>query len=147
LRNFWSFNIAFTAAGVGMLIGVLVLVLITGSAWNPRTGPTRAGVRMTSASSRLFLTILLPVVVFGVIGYFAGRRHPLRVNDTIGPITFGFLIGMLPDGHLLLQRLVRGASPEEKARPGSTDSRLRGRRRLLHGAASERWPDHRLRRA
>ena len=34
LRNLWSFNLAFTAAGVGLLIGVVVLAALShGSAW------------------------------------------------------------------------------------------------------------------
>jgi hypothetical protein len=52
LRNLWSFNMAFAAAGVGMLIGVVVLLVELEAPGIRRTGPTRAAVRTTSASSR-----------------------------------------------------------------------------------------------
>jgi len=62
LRNYWNFNFAFAAAGVGMLIGVLVLV----ATWRrlgdadrqPEIGPDDVGLR------QVFLTILLPAAIF-----------------------------------------------------------------------------------
>ena len=110
LRNFWSFNMAFIAAGVGMLVGVTVLLLN----WKKLESADRPNEKTEGdfGLQQMFLTILLPVAVFGVIGYFVGNAIPF-VKDSIGPITFGFLIGMLPVG-LYFFRLVRGASPEEK---------------------------------
>ena len=52
---------------------------------------------------------------FGVVGaivYFVGQRIPF-VTDTIGPVTFAFLVGMIPVGGYFVS-LVRKASPEEK---------------------------------
>lgn len=110
LRNFWSFNMAFVAAGVGMLVGLTVLVLN----WKKLEKADVPNVKGEGdfGLKQMFLTILLPVGIFGVIGYFAGKSIPF-VADTIGPITFGFLLGMLPVG-LYFFRLIRGASPEEK---------------------------------
>nr|MEE4269134.1 peptide MFS transporter [Candidatus Krumholzibacteria bacterium] len=110
LRNLWSFNMAFTAAGVGMLIGVTVLLIswkgLGAADRQPENAEGDFGLK------QLFLTILLPAGVFGVAGYYLGNVIPL-VQDTIGSITFGFLIGMLPVG-VYFFLLVKRASPEEK---------------------------------
>ncbi len=111
LRNLWSFNLAFTAAGVGLLISVVILTI----KWKglavadpPRTVPGPDDFSM----KQMLMTILLPAAVFGVAGYFIGQYLPFVVN-TIGPITFAFLIGMLPIvAYFVL--LVKRATPEEK---------------------------------
>ncbi|MBU8870763.1 MAG: peptide MFS transporter [Gemmatimonadales bacterium] len=112
LRNLWSFNMAFTAAGVGMLIGVAVLVFswkgLAAADRKPEIAEGDFGLK------QMTMIILLPAAVFGVAGYFLGGLIPL-VNDTIGPITFGFLVGMLPIGAYFAM-LVKKATPEE--RPG-----------------------------
>ncbi len=110
LRNFWSFNMAFVAAGVGMLVGVTILVL-NWKRLESADVPNEKGAD-DFGLKQMFLTILVPVAVFGVIGYFVGQAIPF-VADSIGPITFGFLVGMLPVG-VYFFRLIRGASPEEK---------------------------------
>jgi len=110
LRNLWSFNMAFSAAGVGMLIGVVVLLVnwkrLANADRKPEVGPDDFGLR------QVFLTILLPAAIFGVGGYFLGRQLTF-VTNSIGPVTFGFIIGMLPImGYF--GNLVRRAGPEEK---------------------------------
>ncbi|MBK9472736.1 MAG: peptide MFS transporter [bacterium] len=110
LRNLWSFNTAFAAAGVGMLVGVVILVLN----WKrleaaDRKPEVKAG---DFGLKQMFLTILAPAVGFGVIGYFVGQKLPF-VMGSIGPITFGFLIGMLPVAGYFAS-LVRRANAEEK---------------------------------
>jgi dipeptide/tripeptide permease len=110
LRNLWSFNMAFSAAGVGMLVGVVILLINWKGLHDADRKPTTAegdfGLR------QVFLTILLPAGAFGAIGYFVGREIPF-VNSTIGPVTFGFIVGMLPImGYFI--NLVRRASPQEK---------------------------------
>ncbi len=110
LRNLWSFNTAFAAAGVGMLVGVTVLVLnwkrLEGADRKPEVKPGDFGLK------QMFLTILAPALGFGVIGYFAGKHLPF-VTGSIGPVTFAFLVGMLPVAFYFLS-LVRRASPDEK---------------------------------
>jgi len=110
LRNMWSFNMAFSAAGVGMLVGVIILLInwkgLAEADRKPTTGADDFGLK------QVFLTILVPAFGFGVIGYFAGKSIPF-VNNTIGPVTFGFIIGMLPIMAYFLN-LVRRATPEEK---------------------------------
>ena len=110
LRNLWSFNLAFSAAGVGMLVGVVILLInwkgLADADRKPTTAPGDFGLK------QVFLTILLPAGAFGVIGYFVGQKIPF-VTSTIGPVTFGFIVGMLPImGYFI--NLVRRATPEEK---------------------------------
>jgi len=110
LRNLWSFNMAFTAAGVGMLIGVTVLIIswkrLASADRQPETAEGDFGL------TQMVLIILLPAAVFGVAGYFLGGQISL-IQETIGSITFAFLIAMLPIGFYFFN-LVRTASPEEK---------------------------------
>jgi dipeptide/tripeptide permease len=110
LRNLWSFNTAFAAAGVGMLVGVAILLVN----WKRLDGADRQPVAKAGdfGLKQMFLTILAPAVVFGVLGYFLGHKLPF-VMSTIKPVTFGFLVGMLPvAGYFAM--LVRKASAEEK---------------------------------
>ncbi len=111
LRNLWSFNLAFTAAGVGLVISVIILMAQwkgLAAADPPITVPTADDVTM----KQIIMTILAPAAVFGAIGYFVGQYLPFVVNS-IGSVTFGFLVGMLPImAYFVL--LVKKASPEEK---------------------------------
>jgi MFS family permease len=111
LRNLWSFNLAFTAAGVGLLISVVVLMVNwkgLSKADPPRSAPAADDVGM----KQIVMTILLPAAIFGAIGYFVGQYLPFVVN-TIGPVTFAFLVGMLPIAAYFVL-LVKRATPEEK---------------------------------
>ncbi|MBM4130457.1 peptide MFS transporter [bacterium] len=110
LRNLWNFNTAFAAAGVGMLVGVVILVLN----WRRLDGADRPPVAKAGdfGLGQMFLTILAPAIVFGVIFYFVGHKLPF-VMSTIKPVTFGFLVGMVPvAGYFAM--LVRRANAEEK---------------------------------
>lgn len=112
LRNEWTFGMAFVGAGVGLLVGVGNLL------WNWRTlapadrqpviDPNDAGL------GKIFLTILLPAAIFGALGYYLGKQIPL-VSNSLGPITFAFLVAMLPIGFYFIMLVVR-AGPDE--RPG-----------------------------
>jgi dipeptide/tripeptide permease len=111
LRNLWSFNLAFTAAGVGLLISVVILTFQwkgLAKADPPRTAPSADDVGM----KQIVMTILLPAAIFGAAGYFIGQYLPFVVN-TIGPVTFAFLVGMLPIAAYFVL-LVKRATPEEK---------------------------------
>jgi len=110
LRNLWSFNMAFGAAGVGMLVGVVILVFN----WRALAAADRPPEEEAGEFSlqRVLLTILGPAAVFGGAGYFLGQQLPF-VADTIGPVTFGFIVGMVPI-MVYFGQLVRRASPEEK---------------------------------
>lgn len=110
LRNLWSFNTAFAAAGVGMMVGVVILVVnwkrLDAADRKPEVKPGDFGLK------QMFLTILAPAFGFGILGYFVGHKLPF-VMGSIGPITFGFLIGMLPVVGYFAS-LVRRANAEEK---------------------------------
>lgn len=110
LRNEWTFSMAFVGAGVGLLVGVLNLL------WNWR--PLASADRRPEVDPRdvsigkIITTILLPAAAFGAIGYFAGTRIPAIVNS-LGPITFAFLVAMLPIGFYFITLVMR-ATPDEK---------------------------------
>lgn len=111
LRNLWSFNLAFSAAGVGLLISVIILSVKwkgLAAADPPITEPGPDDVTM----KQIIMTILVPAAVFGVGGYFIGEYLPIVVN-TIGTVTFGFLVGMLPIMAYFVM-LAKRATPEEK---------------------------------
>jgi len=112
LRNEWSYNVAFVGAGVGLLIGVTILVLnwrrIAPADRKPHVDPRDAGL------GRIAATILLPAGLFGAGGFFLGSNVAF-INDSLGPITFAFLVGMIPIMFYFLTLVFR-ATPDE--RPG-----------------------------
>jgi dipeptide/tripeptide permease len=111
LRNLWNFNIAFAAAGVGLVISVVILSIRwkgLAAADPPITPPSPDDVTM----GQIAMTILAPAALFGAVGYFIGQYLPFVVN-TIGTVTFAFLVGMLPIMAYFVV-LVRRAAPEEK---------------------------------
>lgn len=112
LRNMFSFNIAFVGAGVGLLIGVTILMVnwkMLGKADRPpERDPRDVGF------GTILLTILLPAIVFGVAGYYIGGKIEL-IATTIKPVTFGFIMGMIPVLGYFISLVVK-AAPDE--RPG-----------------------------
>jgi len=112
LRNLWSFNMAFAAAGVGLLVGTFILVLN----WKRLAKADRRSERSEEDISfkQVILTILVPAGLFGLIGYFVGREVGFIMN-TIGPVTFAFIVGMIPV-MVYFALIVKRANDEE--RPG-----------------------------
>ncbi|MDJ0761769.1 MAG: peptide MFS transporter [Myxococcota bacterium] len=110
LRNMYSFNTAFVAAGVGLLVGVTVLAVNWKklAAADMRPEPTPEDVTL----GKIFKVIVLPAMGFGVLGWFIGIRVD-AISNSIGYITFAFLVGMLPV-IFYLGMLVRNANPKEK---------------------------------
>ncbi len=110
LRNLWDFNVAFMAAGVGLLIAITILMANwkTLSRADRRPAPDPEDISFT----KIALVILLPAAVCGGLGYFIGNAvGPIR--DSIGGITFGFLIGAVPIlSYFWL--VIRRATPDEK---------------------------------
>ncbi len=110
LRNLWDFNVAFMAAGVGLLIAVAILMANwkTLARADRRPEPDPEDISF----GRICLIILLPAAVCGALGYFVGNAVD-PIKNSIGGITFGFLIGALP----ILSYfwiIIRKASPDEK---------------------------------
>ena len=110
LRNLWSFNMAFIAAGVGLLIGTAVLLVN----WKNLAKADRQTEKSDDDISfkQVMLTIIVPAAGFGAIGYLVGSQLSF-VADTIGPITFAFIVGMLPV-IVYFGLIVKRANPEEK---------------------------------
>lgn len=110
LRNFWSFNTAFIGAGIGLLIGVIILTInwrkLAHADRQPEIDPRDVGL------GRVALVILLPAALFGAFGYFLGGRVE-AVKSTIGPVTFAFIVGMIPVMCYFLSLVFR-AGPDEK---------------------------------
>lgn len=110
LRNEWSFNAAFIGAGIGMLIGVAVLVVNWRKLADADRQPQRDA--RDAGMAQVMLTILLPAALFGVGGYFLGKQVAM-ISDSIGPITFGFIVGMAPVLFYFVSLVMR-ATPDEK---------------------------------
>jgi dipeptide/tripeptide permease len=110
LRNLFSFNMAFAAAGVGLLIGVTILSFN----WRKleradrRSQPDPEDITF----GQVVLRILVPAAVFGAVGYLLGGRMPFIVGS-IGKTTFAFLMGMLPIMGYFVSLWLR-AKPDEK---------------------------------
>lgn len=112
LRNEWSFNVAFIGAGIGLLIGVAILLanwkMLAKADRPPERDPRDVGL------GRIATTILLPAAAFGAAGYWVGGQVPL-IKGTLGPVTFAFIMGMVPVLFYFLSLVFR-AGPDE--RPG-----------------------------
>lgn len=109
LRNVFSFNAAFIAAGVGLLVGMVILVANWKklAAADVRPEPTEDDVTIT----KIFAVIIAPAAAFGVIGYLIAANV-----DAIKDIsTFAFMIAMIPIV-FYFGRLVFKSNEEE--RPG-----------------------------
>ena len=110
LRNLFSFNMAFIAAGVGLVIGVIVL----SSNWkkleraDKRSVPDPEDITFT----QIIVQILVPAALCGALGYFFGTKVSF-IADSIGAVTFAFLIGMVPIMGYFLSLWLR-AKPSEK---------------------------------
>ncbi|MHC4945374.1 MAG: peptide MFS transporter [Planctomycetota bacterium] len=110
LRNYWNFNVAFIAAGVGLLLGVIILSFN----WKKLAKADRQPERDPEDTSlgKVALVILLPAAVFGGVGYFVGDSVA-AIDDSIGKVTFAFIVGMLPILSYFIFLVIK-ANPEEK---------------------------------
>jgi len=114
IRNFWNFNYAFIAAGVGLLVGVGVLLFhwraLAGADVPSEPKPGEVGLK------KVALVILVPALVFGIIGYYLGNNVDF-LKHTLKGLTSGFLLGVVPIIAYFVF-LARTAEPDEK--PGLT---------------------------
>jgi len=110
LRNLWDFNVAFIGAGVGLLIGVSILLFYwkTLASADIRSKPDPEDVGL----GKIALVILLPAALFAAIGYFVGDYFD-TIRDSIGAVTFAFLVGMVPIVAYFVMLVIK-AGPEEK---------------------------------
>ncbi len=106
----WTFRIA----ALGLLIGMAIMMFswrtLAKADRQPEIDPEDTGL------GAIFVKILLPATIFGVIGFLLHPYVPLEaVRDNMRPAVFGFLIGMVPI-IIFFVRLGLTAKPME--RPG-----------------------------
>ena len=112
MRNELGWLWIFRAAGFGMMIGIVVLLL----SWKVLERADRTpGIEPEDTSFReIMWKILGPAFLFGIVGYLVSRfALPSAVTDLVRPAAIGFLIGMIPIV-LFFVRLAKNAVPEEK---------------------------------
>ena len=116
MRINFGWGYAFAAAGVGMLIGLIVFVVGTKHVKEADViKPTKPG---DMALWKIFATVLLPMFGFGVIGYFLkGVTGPDNPNGYLisSDTTDAFLFGCIPVIAFFLFMLFR--ANEEDKRP------------------------------
>lgn len=110
MKNFVSWAWTFRAAGIGVLLSVLFLVLM----WKKLEEADRQPERSPDDTpfGAILLKIIVPAFGFGLAGYFVADMLQLRL---VRPSDFGFLVGMIPV-LIFFVRLGLRAKPEE--RPG-----------------------------
>lgn len=114
MRNAFWWEMVFLAAGVGMLLSVVIL----GASWRVLARADRTpGINPGDTPfAEILLKILGPALLFGVVGWWlAANVLPAGLTKLVKPTDFGFLIGAIPI-LLFFARLSRRAEPEE--RPG-----------------------------
>lgn len=114
MRNNYGWSWAFGAAGVGMLIGVVTFIM--GSRHVKEADALKPLQPGDMATWKIFLTVLVPMFIFGIIGYFInGVTSPTNPNGNI----FGtdtndaFLIGCIPVISFFVFLMIR-ANKEDK---------------------------------
>jgi len=115
LRNEYGWGYAFAAAGVGMIVGLIIFASRQGIlAEADQVKPVQ---KEDMPLSRIFMTIFLPAIGFAIVGFFAGRIFGIenifgsRSNDT-------FLFACVPVVFFYLTTYLK-ASKEDKKPVGS----------------------------
>jgi POT family proton-dependent oligopeptide transporter len=107
LRNTYGWGAAFSAAGVGMVLGIIIFMIGTKHVKEADViKPTKPG---DMSLGRIFGAVLLPMFVFGFLGYIIPGN--IFGSDT----TDGFVIGCLPVVGFFIYLLV--TANEEDKRP------------------------------
>jgi POT family proton-dependent oligopeptide transporter len=115
LRNEFGWGFAFAAAGVGMLVGLVIF--ITGSKHIREADIKKEAKPEDVPLSKIFLTIFLPAVIFAVIGAFVGKV--LGIGNIFGSVSNdAFLFACLPVTYFYLSTYLK-ASPIDKKPIGS----------------------------
>jgi dipeptide/tripeptide permease len=112
MRNEFGWLWIFRAAGLGMLIGLVILL----ASWKVLERADRApGAKPTDTPfGEILKKILGPALIAGIGGYFAAKYVlPEAVSTLVRPAVIGFLLGMLPI-LVFFVRLARNATAEEK---------------------------------
>ncbi|MEM7202609.1 MAG: peptide MFS transporter [Planctomycetota bacterium] len=112
MRNEYGWLAIFLAAGFGMCIGIVILLM----SWKTLEAADRTpGMEPGDTPfGEMVAKILVPALAFGVGGYlFADNFLPESVTNLVRPSDFGFLIGAIPIIWFFVN-LARTADEEEK---------------------------------
>lgn len=115
LRNSYGWGYAFAAAGVGMLIGLVVF--LSGSRTIAEADRLKPAKPEDIPLSRIAMTIFVPALLFAALGYFAGGIFGME--DLLGSKSNDvFLFACIPVVYFYLSTYFR-ASAEDKRSIGS----------------------------
>jgi dipeptide/tripeptide permease len=111
-RNQWAWEAAFIAAGIGLLLSAVILLVswkvLERADRTPGTNPE------DTPFAEMMQKILLPALVFGVAGWaFAAYVLPTSVTKLVKATDIGFLIGAVPI-LMFFANLSKRAAEEEK---------------------------------
>jgi len=112
VRNVFGWLWTFRAAGIGVLLAVVILVLhwklLERADRQPERDPEDTGI------GAIFLKILLPAFAVGIAGYFLAVKF-LPEGIALRPAVCGFMAGMIP---VLIFFVRMGLKAREEERPG-----------------------------
>jgi dipeptide/tripeptide permease len=131
----YGWGYAFAAAGVGMLIGVVVFM--SGSKWVKHADIMKPLEPGDMSTSKILLSTLVPMFIFGVLGYLIpGNLLGTDTNDA-------FIFGCIPVVAFFIYLYVK-ANAEDKRPIGALAGGLRLFGDLLGGIPPERRRAHRV---
>ena len=110
-RNEFGWLWTFRAAGIGVLIAVLILITQWRVLARADRQPSAEGGAKDSALGKIVLVIVL-FFAFGAVGYLIAEAAGMEL---VRPSDFGFLIGSIP---VILFFVWLGLSADKKERPG-----------------------------
>ncbi len=118
LRNQYGWGYAFASAGVGMTIGLIIFIVQSSKVASADV--IRPAKPEDMSFGTIGATIFIPALVFGVIGFFAGRvMQTLRGGDELMPV-FGttsndtFLFACIPVVFFYLSTYFRASAEDRK---------------------------------
>jgi POT family proton-dependent oligopeptide transporter len=111
LRNEFGWGFAFAAAGIGMIIGLVIF--ITGSKHIREADIKKASTAADMPMSRIMLTIFVPAIAFAVLGAFIGGL--LGIGNIFGSVSNdAFLFACIPVTYFYLSTYLKASSEDKK---------------------------------
>ena len=112
VRNLYGWLWTFRAAGVGLIIAVLILL----ATWKSLARADRTPQRdpEDTGFGAVFLKILLPAFIVGTIGYFLAKWY-LPPSIPLRPAVCGFMAGMIP---VIIFFVQLGLTARDEEKPG-----------------------------
>ena len=111
-RNVFGWHWTFRAAGLGVLLAVVILAL----QWKRLQAADRQPERSPDDTSftDIMLKIIAPAAVVGIVGYFLAKAY-LPASIPVRPAVCGFLAGMIP---VIIFFIRMGVTAKEDEKPG-----------------------------